>query len=85
MWWRWRWCYRQTDASVFTTQNYTITLSTSEGNLTVPLLGGSLELRGKDSKIHVTDYEAGSTTLLYSTAEIFTWCVLYSMHTHDPR
>jgi hypothetical protein len=69
---------------VFTTQDYTITLPTSEGNLTVPTLGGSLELRGKDSKIHVTDYEAGSTTLLYSTAEIFTWWALYHTYTRGP-
>lgn len=52
---------------------YTIALPTSAGNLTVPLLGGKLEIRGKDSKIHVVDYDAGKTTLLYSTGEIATW------------
>ena len=30
-------------------------------------------MNGRDSKIHVTDYDVGGTNLLYSTAEIFTW------------
>ena len=30
-------------------------------------------MSGRDSKIHVTDYAVGNHTLLYSTAEIFTW------------
>jgi hypothetical protein len=64
-----------TNASTNDVQKYTITLPTSAGSLTVPLLGGNLTLTGKDSKIHVVDYEAGSTTLLYSTGEIATWYV----------
>ena len=32
-----------------------------------------MTLSGRDSKWHVTDYDLGGTTLLYSTAEIFTW------------
>ncbi|KAH8799443.1 glycoside hydrolase family 35 protein [Xylogone sp. PMI_703] len=32
-----------------------------------------LTLGRRDSKIHVTDYPVGGYTLLYSTAEIFTW------------
>lgn len=66
---------RQTDASTNAVQSYNLTLPTSVGNLTVPLLGGQLTLTGKDSKIHVVDYDAGSTTLLYSTGEIATWYV----------
>lgn len=54
---------------------YTLTLPTSSGSLTVPLLGGWLTLNGKDSKVHVVDYIAGSTHLLYSTGEIMTWYV----------
>ncbi|KIY45926.1 glycoside hydrolase family 35 protein [Fistulina hepatica ATCC 64428] len=64
---------RQANASSFEAINYTISLPTSLGTFDIPILGGSLTLSGKDSKIHVTDYEAGSTTLLYSTAEIMTW------------
>lgn len=52
---------------------YTLTLPTSSGNLTIPQLGGQLTLDGKDSKIHVVDYTAGSSHLLYSTGEIMTW------------
>jgi hypothetical protein len=55
---------------------YTLTLPTSSGNMTVPQLGGQLTLDGKDSKVHVVDYTAGSSHLLYSTAEIMTWYVV---------
>jgi hypothetical protein len=53
--------------------DYTITLPTSQGNLSIPQLGGKLSLNGRDSKYHVTDYDLGGVNLLYSTAEIFTW------------
>lgn len=53
--------------------DYTITLPTNSGNLTIPQLGGKLSLNGRDSKYHVTDYDLGGVNLLYSTAEIFTW------------
>ena len=52
---------------------YTLNLNTSQGTLSIPQLGGTLTLSGRDSKWHVTDYDLGGTTLLYSTAEIFTW------------
>ncbi len=48
-------------------------LKTSKGAVSIPQLGGSLTLSGRDSKWHVTDYDVGGTTLQYSTAEIFTW------------
>ncbi|TFK74453.1 glycoside hydrolase family 35 protein [Pluteus cervinus] len=67
---------RQADASSNAVQNYSLQVSTSIGNLTIPTIGGSLSLNGKDSKIHVVDYEAGSTTLVYSSAEIFTWATI---------
>ncbi|KAJ6538991.1 glycoside hydrolase family 35 protein [Mycena capillaripes] len=67
---------RQTDASTTAVQTYTLTLSTSIGTLTIPQIGGSLTLNGKDSKIHVVDYAAGSTTILYSTGEILTWATI---------
>ena len=66
---------RQYDASSSVVLMYTLTLPTSSGNMTVPLLGGQLTLDGKDSKVHVVDYTAGSSHLLYSTAEIMTWYV----------
>ncbi|OCL03153.1 glycoside hydrolase family 35 protein [Glonium stellatum] len=45
----------------------------SFGNLTVPQLNGSLTLNGRDSKIHVSDYDIGGVNIVYSTAEVFTW------------
>lgn len=53
--------------------NYKLDVSTSVGDLAIPQLGGKLTLNGRDSKIHVTDYDVGGTNLLYSSAEIFTW------------
>nr|POF02402.1 putative beta-galactosidase a [Quercus suber] len=55
------------------TTTYSITLPTSQGNVTIPELGGSLSLHGRDSKYHVVDYDVGGINLLYSTAEIFSW------------
>ncbi|KAF3017209.1 hypothetical protein E8E14_012799 [Neopestalotiopsis sp. 37M] len=56
------------------TTTYKLRLDGSSlGNITVPQLAGSLSLNGRDSKIHVSDYDLDGTTLLYSTAEIFTW------------
>jgi hypothetical protein len=53
--------------------DYSITLPTSQGNISIPQLGGKLSLNGRDSKYHVTDYDLGGVNLLYSSAEIFTW------------
>ncbi|CAH0003800.1 unnamed protein product [Clonostachys byssicola] len=54
-------------------QSYYLTVPTKLGQFKVPQLGGSLTLEGRDSKIHVTDYPVGNTTLIYSTAEILAW------------
>ena len=55
--------------------SYRLKLQTSQGNLTLPLSGDKLRLIGRDSKIYVTDYDVGTATILYSTAEVFTWLV----------
>jgi hypothetical protein len=48
--------------------------TTAFGNIAVPQINGtSLTLNGRDSKIHVSGYDLGGSTLVYSTAEIFTW------------
>ena len=55
---------------------YKLYAETSVGNLTLPQadhLASSLTLNGRDSKIHVTDFDFGGTNLLYSTGEVFTW------------
>jgi hypothetical protein len=67
------WVIRHTDYASTASSTYSLMLTTSAGTLKVPQLGGSLTLNGRDSKIHVTDYPVGSSTLLYSTAEVFTW------------
>ncbi|KAL7931063.1 glycoside hydrolase family 35 protein [Trichoderma chlorosporum] len=64
---------RHTNYSSTESTSYTLKLPTSEGEITIPQQGGSLTLTGRDSKFHVTDYPVGNYTLLYSTAEIFTW------------
>jgi hypothetical protein len=56
-----------------TAVTYKFKIQTSKGIFSVPQLGGSLTLSGRDSKWHVSDYDVGGTTVLYSTAEIFTW------------
>jgi hypothetical protein len=64
---------RHADYQQETPATYKLTVNTSHGTLSIPQLNGSLTLSGRDSKWHVTDYDVGGTTLLYSTAEIFTW------------
>lgn len=64
---------RHADYQTLSLANYKLNLKTSQGDLTIPQLKGSLTLSGRDSKWHVTDYDIGGTVLLYSTAEIFTW------------
>ncbi|KAI1326000.1 glycoside hydrolase family 35 protein [Xylariaceae sp. FL0255] len=53
--------------------SYTFTVPTSAGNVTIPQLGGTLTLNGRDSKIHVTDYDVGGLNLVYSSADIYTY------------
>ena len=53
--------------------NYKLNVPTSKGTISIPQLSSTLTLNGRDSKIHVTDYDVGGTNLLYSSAEIFTW------------
>lgn len=64
---------RHADFSSLANAQYNLIVSTSVGNVSIPQLGGSLSLNGRDSKIHVTDYDLGGINLIYSTAEIFTW------------
>ncbi|KAL6352317.1 hypothetical protein LRP88_14401 [Fusarium phalaenopsidis] len=64
---------RHTDFTSTESSSYKLKVPTSAGTLTVPQLGGSLSLNGRDSKIHVADYAVGEHTLLYSTAEVLTW------------
>jgi hypothetical protein len=67
------WIVRQSNFSSFGSTDYTITLPTSAGNISIPSIGGSLVINGRDTKIMVTDYSVGSYGILYSSAEVFTW------------
>ncbi|KAF2676592.1 glycoside hydrolase family 35 protein [Lentithecium fluviatile CBS 122367] len=64
---------RQTKYNALGSTSYMLKIRTSAGNFTVPQLGGQLSINGRDSKIHVADYEVGDFNVLYSTAEVFTW------------
>lgn len=64
---------RHTDYQQTASSNYTLNLETSKGKLSIPQIGGTLLLSGRDSKWHITDYRMGDIVLLYSTAEILTW------------
>lgn len=64
---------RHSNYSSQTSTSYKLKLPTRDGDVTIPQLGGDLLLNGRDSKIHVVDYNVSGTTVVYSTAEIFTW------------
>jgi hypothetical protein len=64
---------RQTKYNSLASETYKLTVQTSQGNITVPQLGGELSINGRDSKIHVADYNIGDFNLRYSSAEVFTW------------
>ncbi|CAG8902480.1 unnamed protein product [Penicillium egyptiacum] len=64
---------RHFDYGSLESTRYTVDVDTSVGRLTIPTLGGSLTINGRDSKIHVTDYDVGGINLVYSSAEIYTW------------
>ncbi len=71
---------RHSAYNTFDSTSYTLTVPTSQGTVKIPQLSSTLTLNGRDSKIHVTDYDIGlkDTKLLYSSAEIFTWYVVPS-------
>ncbi|KAJ5190140.1 beta-galactosidase E [Penicillium cinerascens] len=64
---------RQTNWNSTGTVDYKITLAPSGGDVTIPQLGGQLSLIGRDSKMMVTDYPVGKHSLVYSSADIFSW------------
>lgn len=64
---------RHADFTFAGNASYTLSVSTSIGNVTIPQLGGELSMIGRDSKIHMTDYDVGGNNLIYSSADIFTW------------
>jgi hypothetical protein len=79
--WTWEIRNPDTNAGFYITQqaitssrasvDFTASLNTSAGVIDVP----NVNLNGRQSKILVTDYNFGNSTLLYSTAEVLTYGV----------
>lgn len=63
---------RHSDHTSLDSTPYKFTVPTSLGNVTIPQLGDTLRLNGRDSKIHVTDYDVGEHDLVYSSADVYT-------------
>lgn len=64
---------RHSDYTSLDTVQYTLGVTANGVNVTIPQLGGSLTLTGRDSKIHVVNYDVGNLILHYSSAEVLTW------------
>jgi hypothetical protein len=64
---------RHTDYASKNSTNYKLSLNNTRiGPRAVPQASDTLSLHGRDSKIHVVDYDLHGINLLYSTAEILT-------------
>ncbi|KAH8886198.1 putative beta-galactosidase A [Thozetella sp. PMI_491] len=63
---------RHSAAESLNSTPYKLTVNTSIGDITIPQLGGTLTLNGRDSKIHLTDYDVGGYNLIYSSADVYT-------------
>ncbi|KAK1990835.1 hypothetical protein LX36DRAFT_716493 [Colletotrichum falcatum] len=59
-----------------TSEAFRLSVTTSEGPLTIPRHGGSVAVNGHQAKVLVTDFSFGDKTLLYSTAEVLSYAVL---------
>ncbi|KAK3987412.1 glycoside hydrolase superfamily [Cladorrhinum sp. PSN332] len=68
---------RHKDYSSRSVLSHDIILPTSQGTFLLPQSEKLLTLNGRDSKFYVTDYPIGFHTLIYCTAEIFTWQSYY--------
>jgi len=62
---------RQTNSTSTTTTTFKVNVTTSAGNLQVPVVSSSITLAGRQSKVIITDYAFGrSSRALYSTAQV---------------
>ncbi|KAF8323218.1 glycoside hydrolase family 35 protein [Clavulina sp. PMI_390] len=67
---------RQTTNSNTSPVQFSLQANVSQGVITIPQYNGTITLAGRESKIIVTNYGFGSSTLVYSTAEVFTWTTI---------
>ena len=52
--------------------SFKLSVSTSAGNISIPVYANDIVLNGRQSKIIVTDFKVGQEKLIYSTAEVLT-------------
>lgn len=64
------------NSSSGTREGFRLHVNTSIGELTIPQHAGSIVLDGHQSKIIVTDFSMGNSTLTYSTAEVLTYAII---------
>ncbi|KAJ6612291.1 beta-galactosidase, domain 2-domain-containing protein [Mycena sp. CBHHK59/15] len=62
---------RQTNSTSTAITNFKLNISTPAGSLQVPVIAPSITLSGRESKLVVAQYSFGSSTVGYSTAQVF--------------
>ncbi|KAJ6612834.1 glycoside hydrolase family 35 protein [Mycena sp. CBHHK59/15] len=62
---------RLNDSTSTTVTDFKLTVYTLQGSLQLPLVVPSITLGGRQSKVIVTEYAFGSSSVTYSTAQIF--------------
>ncbi|KAF8877096.1 glycoside hydrolase family 35 protein [Infundibulicybe gibba] len=62
---------RQTASTSTTTITFKLNVTTSSGNIQIPVVAPAITLGGRQSKVIVTNYAFGSSRLVYSTAQVF--------------
>ncbi|PSS38122.1 hypothetical protein PHLCEN_2v29 [Hermanssonia centrifuga] len=67
---------RQTSNNITSPTSFHLNINTTMGTIRVPQYGGEITLQGRESKILVSEYQFGGSTLRYSTAEVMTHLTL---------
>ncbi|KAK7031967.1 glycoside hydrolase family 35 protein [Favolaschia claudopus] len=62
---------RQTNSTSTAITTFKLNVTTSAGNLQVPVVVPAITLGGRESKLVVTDYSFGTSKVSYSTAQVF--------------
>ncbi|KAI9170926.1 putative beta-galactosidase B [Paramyrothecium foliicola] len=64
------------DSPSGTKETFSLSVKTSEGELTIPQRGGQITINGHQAKILVTDFSFGDKKLIYSTAEVLSYAII---------
>ncbi|KAJ7688189.1 glycoside hydrolase family 35 protein [Mycena rosella] len=62
---------RQTNSTSTAITTFKLNITTTSGNVQVPIVVPSITLGGRESKLVVSDYSFGSSKVEYSTAQVF--------------